>query len=99
MVHRLGNDHRRQAVRVGHLLRVTRLQQRQCRQEVALRVHETVYVGHVAQGQPLVKRLLGCLAVFDLRLVPNQCPGGRVVVEVSQLALSQLPVEREPLRV
>src|SRR5256885_4859956 len=60
---RLRDDDRHQAVGVGDLLRIARLQRRQRRQELALAVDEAEHVGHVAERQLLVERLLARLLV------------------------------------
>lgn len=72
VVHRLRDDDRHQAVGVGDLLRIARLQRRQRRQELALAVDEAEHVGHVAERQLLVERLLARLLVLALGLAPCQ---------------------------
>jgi hypothetical protein len=97
VVHRLRDDDRHQAVGVGDLLRIARLQRRQRRQELALAVDETEHVGHVAERQLLVERLLARLLFSALGLAPGQRLRVLVVFEVRQLALLQLAVEGQPL--
>ncbi len=97
VVHRLRDDDRHQAVGVGDLLRIARLQRRQRRQELALAVDEAEHVGHVAERQLLVERLLARLLVLALGLAPCQLLRVLVVFQVRQLALLQLAVEGQPL--
>ena len=82
MVHRLGDDHGHQAVGVGDLLGVARLQRRQRQQELALLVHEAEHIDYVAEGQLLVERLLARSMLVGLGLTPGQRLGLAVVVEV-----------------
>lgn len=88
MVHRLGGNDGQQAVRIGDLPGVARLQRRQGRQEATLLVHEAEHIGHIAVRQLLVE---GFLLVVVLSLVPVECQGcGRlVVVDVRQQALTR----------
>ncbi len=79
VVHRLRDDDRHQAVGVGDLLRIARLQGRQRRQELALAVDEAENVGHVAERQLFVERFLAGLLVFALGLAPDQFMRGFVV--------------------
>jgi len=72
VVHRLRDDDRHQAVGISYLLRITRLQRRQRRQELALSVDETEHVGDIAVRQLLIERLLGDRLVITLWLAPDQ---------------------------
>jgi hypothetical protein len=49
IIHRLGDDDRHQAVRIGNLFGVTWLQRRQRRQELALFVGKADHVGDIAE--------------------------------------------------
>jgi len=49
VVHRLGNGHGHQAIGVGDLLGIARLQRRQRQQELALLVHKAEHIGYVAE--------------------------------------------------
>jgi hypothetical protein len=72
VAHRLRDDNRHQAVGIGHLLRIARLQRRQRRQELALGVDEAEHVGDITVRQLLVERLLADLLVIALGLSPDQ---------------------------
>jgi len=99
VVHRLGDDHRHQTIGVGHLLGVARLQRRQRRQELAFAVDEAEQVSHVAERQLFVECLLARRLLGDRGLAPGQRLRLLVVFEMCQLALFQLAVECQPLRV
>ncbi|KPY94767.1 hypothetical protein ALO43_200240 [Pseudomonas tremae] len=68
VVHGYGSDYGQQAVGLGALLGIARLQWRQCRQELALTIHEAQHVGHVGQRQTPVKGfgLVGPFISFGL---------------------------------
>lgn len=97
VVHRLGDDDGHHAVRVGDLFDVARLQWRQRRQELALFVRESDYVGDIAERHLLVKAVLKCGIVVGLGATPRERPGFSVVVEMLQLSLAQLAIEGQPL--
>ena len=67
VVHRLGHDHGHQAVSVGDLLGIARLQRRQRQQEPTLLVHKAEHIGYVAERQLLVERLLARSMRKDVR--------------------------------
>ena len=54
-VHRLSQDHRHQAVLIGDLFGVARLQRRQRRQEAASSIHQPEDVGDVARRELVVE--------------------------------------------
>ena len=99
MIHRLGDDDRHHTVRVGDLLRVARLQRRQRRPELTLLVHKAEYVGDIADRQLLIEAVLLRSIVVGLGPTPGKLLALAVVIEVFQLALAQLKVERQPLLV
>ena len=83
MVHGLCRDDRQQAVLVGDLLGVARLQRRQRRQELALLVHKAQDIGHVAEWQ-LVVEGVKLVVVRSFGAPARQCCTGLVVVEMCQ---------------
>jgi hypothetical protein len=97
VVHGLRDDDRHQAAGVGHLLRIARLQRGECRQKLALAVDESEHIGYIAERQLFIERLLARLLVLTLGLAPDQRLRVLVVLQVRQLALFQLAVERQPL--
>jgi hypothetical protein len=74
MVHGLRNNHRHQAVLIGDLLGVARLQGRHRRQEVALLIHKSKNVGDVACLKLGVEALLPQLVLI--------CNGSRLKLAV-----------------
>ena len=97
VVHRLGDDDRHQAVCVGDLFGVARLQRRQRRQELALFVHKAEHVGDIAERQLLVEASWCAASLSALGRRQVSCLGFAVVVEMLQLSLTQLAIERQPL--
>jgi len=93
MVRRLCDDGRYQAVSIGNLLCITRLQRCQSRKELALTVNKTKHIGHVAVRQLLVKHFLTSFLIFSLGLAPSQFLLVLVLFQVRQLALLEFAVE------
>ncbi|CAE6876949.1 hypothetical protein R69746_08833 [Paraburkholderia aspalathi] len=95
-VGRLRNNHRHQAVRVGDLLRITGLQGRHCRQEVAALIHKPDDIGNIAQRQLCIEAVLSCGILVGFWLTPRQGAALRVVVEVLEPAFPKFAVEAFP---
>lgn len=97
VVHRLGDDTGHQTVRIGDLLDVARLQRCQRRQELALPVHKAEHVTDIAERQLIIEAVLFGGIVVGLGSAPGQRLALAIVVEMLQLPLAQLTVERQPL--
>ncbi|CAE6873542.1 hypothetical protein R75465_08447 [Paraburkholderia aspalathi] len=95
-VGRLRNNHRHQAVRVGYLLRITGLQGRHCRQEVAALIHKPDDVGNIAQRQLRIEAVLPCGILVGFWFAPRQGAALFVVVEVLEPAFPKFAVEAFP---
>lgn len=58
VIHRLGQDHRHQTIRIGHLLGVAGLQRGHGRQEMTAIVHEPKDIGDIATRDLIEQRRL-----------------------------------------
>ena len=92
----LGDDYGHQAVFVGDLLRVARLQGCQCRQKTATHVHETKDVGNPARLQLVIKAALQGFILVDPWFTPGQRIVFRVEFEMFESPHTQILVERFP---
>ena len=78
-VHRLGHDHRHQAVFIGDFLGVARLQRCQRREEVALPIHKPEDVGDIARRELVVEAGLQGRFRVELKFAPGQFLAYRIV--------------------